>query len=190
MPSRLDGKPKTYDPKECFCCGRIYTPTGNCSKRCPECKLTGKRTPKIAGTCIICGGILDRNEVRRCLACRTRWSKAKLPGIGTGQNNPLGEDSPHYRSGIGLFKKYRKDKCERCSSTKFLCVHHKDEDRYHNSPDNLETLCKRCHQLEHDCTKNIVDISKSPEARKRLSNFAKNRTDLARDSLGRYKGSK
>ena len=41
-----------------------------------------------------------------------------------------------------------KHKCVKCGSTKGLCVHHKKygEDITIN---DLQTLCKKCHQLEH-----------------------------------------
>ena len=39
--------------------------------------------------------------------------------------------------------------CNRCNSDKFICVHHKDENRKNNDITNLEVLCKRCHQLHH-----------------------------------------
>ena len=45
--------------------------------------------------------------------------------------------------------------CTRCQSGKNLLVHHKDEDRTNNDLSNLEVLCRRCHQMEHECWKNL-----------------------------------
>lgn len=47
-----------------------------------------------------------------------------------------------------------KQKCSRCGKTKNLVVHHKDRlgrgnKNPNNALDNLETVCKRCHLLEH-----------------------------------------
>jgi 5-methylcytosine-specific restriction enzyme A len=43
--------------------------------------------------------------------------------------------------------------CERCyelgNITAAALVHHKDHDPHNNDPDNLESLCVRCHQREH-----------------------------------------
>lgn len=39
--------------------------------------------------------------------------------------------------------------CERCSSIKYLCVHHKDRNQDNDEFSNLEILCKRCHTKEH-----------------------------------------
>jgi 5-methylcytosine-specific restriction endonuclease McrA len=40
----------------------------------------------------------------------------------------------------------RKDKCEKCGTTKNLNIDHKDGNRSNNNPDNLETLCWPCHK--------------------------------------------
>lgn len=41
--------------------------------------------------------------------------------------------------------KNRKDHCERCGGTERLEIDHIDSDRSNNNPDNLQTLCKNCH---------------------------------------------
>lgn len=47
--------------------------------------------------------------------------------------------------------------CQRCGLRAVL-VHHKDGDRSNSSIDNLEPLCKRCHQvLIHDCANNLPE---------------------------------
>jgi predicted DNA-binding protein YlxM (UPF0122 family) len=54
-----------------------------------------------------------------------------------------------WETGICGYRKFKKDKCERCQSTKYLIVHHKDENRKNNIISNLETLCRSCHQAHH-----------------------------------------
>jgi hypothetical protein len=39
--------------------------------------------------------------------------------------------------------------CERCGSTRFIDVHHKNRDELDNAPENLERLCRSCHHREH-----------------------------------------
>lgn len=46
-------------------------------------------------------------------------------------------------------KKFRLSRCERCSQTSGLHVHHKDKDWTNNDIGNLETLCQKCHLQEH-----------------------------------------
>jgi uncharacterized Zn-finger protein len=60
----------------------------------------------------------------------------------------------HYRT--GKYVDYRKlafdkleNKCNRCSTTIALVVHHIDRNRENNSLLNLEILCSNCHYLEH-----------------------------------------
>lgn len=84
-----------------------------------------------------------------------RHGKFKNPGVGSG-GNQKGEKNPNYKTGIGTYSKnafeYYGRKCNRCNSEQNLLVHHKDENRTNNSIENLEVLCKRCHQ-EHHCVR-------------------------------------
>lgn len=76
-----------------------------------------------------------------------------------------GEESPFYTDGISNFIYYRrslKDKYKECSECcKDLTnagryewvVHHIDHNRKNNNLSNFTILCKRCHQLEHECHK-------------------------------------
>lgn len=69
--------------------------------------------------------------------------------------------SSHYNE----YSIHKKDSCERCNEwggierdkdgwiirkkRNRLTVHHKDRDVENNEPDNLETLCHKCHTEEH-----------------------------------------
>lgn len=84
--------------------------------------------------------------------------RIQKPGVGTG-GNQLGKDNHMYKNGIKDYQKrafahYGK-KCGRCGSTKNILAHHRDEDRTNNEIENLEVLCKRCHQ-EHHCTRDPI----------------------------------
>lgn len=82
-------------------------------------------------------------------------------------NHYRGKESPCYKTGIGFFFAYRRSLkgkpkfCNRCgkdltNANRYTwCLHHIDHDRTHNTIDNFELLCKRCHQLEHSCKENI-----------------------------------
>lgn len=54
----------------------------------------------------------------------------------------------------------KENKCERCSSVKNLLVHHKNRDILKNDQDNLETLCKSCHEKEHSACSWIARYEK------------------------------
>lgn len=82
-------------------------------------------------------------------------------------NHYRGKENPQYKYGAGEFARIRADlkekigKCERCGKDLRNAghyewvVHHKNHNHYDNSEGNFELLCKRCHQLEHECRKNI-----------------------------------
>jgi len=46
-------------------------------------------------------------------------------------------------------------KCEECSSSKWLVVHHIDHNRKNNTFENFIVLCESCHSLVHRRIKNI-----------------------------------
>lgn len=80
-----------------------------------------------------------------------------------GNYDQAGPKNNHWRGGVSpsyyqkiAYAHYGRV-CQRCGEPAVL-VHHKDEDRGNNEVDNLEPLCKRCHQvLIHDCTKNLPE---------------------------------
>ena len=102
---------------------------------------------------------------------RTRNYRIKLGtikiGVGKGHANDSGDQDSQYKTGIRYFKKRRsvikseRRFCERCKKDLLSAgkgqwaVHHKDHNRKHNIDSNFELLCKRCHQLEHNCTNNL-----------------------------------
>lgn len=115
--------------------------------------------------CMKCDGeipIDKNNNAKFCSnKCRTsynsyKWclknNKFKKPGVGSG-GNQLGEDNHQYKTGIGTYNKkalaYYGHVCNRCKTNSNLVVHHIDEDRTNNNLNNLEVLCKKCHQNHH-----------------------------------------
>jgi ribosomal protein L13E len=107
----------------------------------------------------------ERKRRRREYMQTYRARKGKVVGVGKGGANKKGRDNPQYKTGMGEFVRLRDGmrktitECERCGkdlkdASRFeWCVHHIDHDRTNNVRENLEMLCKRCHQLEHECHK-------------------------------------
>ena len=95
------------------------------------------------------------NNQKRCVPCREMNSKLCAKELHKRSYERKGytlkgADHHNYKSGIGLYKKLRKPNCEFCDvATKNLCVHHIDENRSNNKPDNLATLCRSCHVVIH-----------------------------------------
>ncbi len=102
---------------------------------------------------------------------RYRRRKAEAEGrshrvdIGKGGGQMKGKDSPSYKNGIKYFhdnaKRIKDERrcCEECgkdlsTANRYQwCVHHIDHDRTNNDDSNFQLLCKRCHQIEHECWK-------------------------------------
>jgi hypothetical protein len=135
--------------KECKTCGCAFTATGPAGKYCPSCWTAGEDDRK------------RKNRAATAAWC-ARNGKIKKPGSGKGGNVAKGSDNPHYKHGWYIADRLRpqikaRGYCERC--TKDLrevnrwmwVVHHRDHNHANNVIENLELLCKRCHQIEHEC---------------------------------------
>ena len=108
-------------------------PTGQNCKRCPACKRE------------------HALEVSKERWHRT-YAKKGYNQAGANNNAWAGGSSPPVYQKLA-FDHYGKV-CQRCGVEAVL-VHHKDEDRHNSDIDNLEPLCKRCHQLHHGCVQNL-----------------------------------
>jgi len=123
-------------------------------------------------TCKKCGDTFQKemksSYVWYCEDCRKKRNveinmaakKRKHPeteiGVGSGNStrNKSHYNHPSFKTGIQAYRNIYKDahkdiKCELCGSTKYLCVHHLDHNRYNNDISNLQCLCKSCHQKHH-----------------------------------------
>jgi hypothetical protein len=125
--------------KVCERCQIVYSPKGTAQRYCDSCRIL----------------------VRKEATIKQQIKKGVQVGIGSGNAQGTGKEHHTYKNGIGSYRKIAKENkspfCEQCltpidfSNHYKWCVHHKDHDRTNNELDNLELLCKRCHQIEHDC---------------------------------------
>lgn len=56
-----------------------------------------------------------------------------------------GQKPVNFKTGIWGYRKFLKEECFNCQSTKNLIVHHLDQNRNNNNPENLRTVCAKCH---------------------------------------------
>lgn len=137
--------------KICIDCLELYPARGTNSKYCLKCLDI----------------ITKIKQCERQQRYRIKNGLIKKSGVGSG-GNQLGSDNHRYKTGIysnfvseGKKMKEEIGSCERCgkslkdSTPSEWCCHHKDHDRTHNERSNYELLCKRCHQLEHNCESNL-----------------------------------
>lgn len=137
-------------------------------KPCRRCKALFIPAGPAGLYCSPCGGIQKQEASRRAVRARPSYK-------GTGRGAPRGEKHPLFRHGRWTYQtvareiKTTRGECERCKkdlleATHYLwCVHHRDHDPYNYHVENLELLCKRCHQVEHECYKRLEGATTIPK---------------------------
>lgn len=137
--------------KECLDCKTLFNQRGPNHKRCDICADKAR------------------------LSSMNKWYYIhKKPGPGSG--GKLETENQNYKHGLSVFRRWAKERlkslnycCERCgqsidASTRGTWAgHHKDHNRSNNIKSNLEVLCKRCHQVEHECWRAFQGVTTIPE---------------------------
>ena len=127
-------------PKQCIACATVYTPKGNAAKFCEDCATF-------------------RTAVMARYHSKTRHARVgRNVGVGSGGANRHTSETATvstYRK-VFLTRLYinQKGLCFDCKGSfpeSALLVHHIDHNRDNNKIDNLQLVCKRCHQIEHEC---------------------------------------
>lgn len=114
-----------------------------------------------------------------CIRCEDmfepRYPKSKICKGCSRRGMPRGEGHWNYKDGSYTYETIRKELketlryCNRCkkdlleATHYFWAVHHINHDHYDNRPENLELLCKSCHQIEHDCHKAFESVTTIPK---------------------------
>ena len=135
--------------KICTDCGHTYKASGPAGKYCEDCTPKRKERQKL------------KNRIRA-------EKRRRREGRRIGRGQLAGEEHSNYKHGYYVAqtqsKKYKEmveHLCERCGKDLTQanrwewCMHHKDHNHANHHLDNLELLCKRCHQLDHKCIDNL-----------------------------------
>lgn len=99
--------------------------------------------------CETCGTMMERKRwaggrLEEVQAFRVRrFCNPQCAGPGLTKPNPAMK-SYHYRA-----RKMIGPACVECGTAETLQVHHLDRNPANNSPENLMTLCRRCHAIWH-----------------------------------------
>lgn len=117
----------------CKRCGKEYKATGSRQLVCTDCCIPYNR----------------EESLRRYYEAKAKGKKQKQWDGDYKGYNQKGKNNNNYTYGLGMYRQYKKSKCEICGSTENLLVHHRDHNRKNNEPENLQTVCKRCHQIHH-----------------------------------------
>ena len=139
--------------KNCKVCGVVFIGTGPAALYCDVHVVDAKAA-------------LAKKAREKVAKIRADSGRIKMPGVGKGGNPYYGKDNPSYKHGYYMPESLRKDIklrrfCERCDldlqdvSRWMWCMHHRDHNHCNNEIENLELLCKKCHQIEHQCHRNF-----------------------------------
>lgn len=123
--------------RQCLSCWTMFQPKGNAAKFCKDCAEFRQAVSR-------------RNDSRN-----QTLRRGGTPGVGSGGMNEGDCHDQKYRQWY-LMDVYREQQgqCAECwvdLSPQTMLLHHKDHDRKNNSRHNFAGVCKRCHQIEHQC---------------------------------------
>lgn len=138
-------------------CGTVFAPTGQNHKYCTK-------------ACNYNFSVLDgkQKEYRD----RANVKMGIRVGIGSGGTTEKGKLNPNYTNGLHAFRNYARElirlgvPCNKCNvdlrnATRWQwCGHHKDHNRNNNDLNNLEILCKKCHQVHHESHLNFSKVQR------------------------------
>lgn len=142
-PTYIKNFSKPKNKIKCEYC-QIYFITGNISRHRVACK----DNPANLISCMAC----NKSFVPKYKGVVTCSHSCSNTYFRTGPNNGNWK-STSYRT---TCFHYHKKECVVCGENKIVTVHHLDEDRKNNSPDNLIPLCPTHHQYWHSRHKEDV----------------------------------
>ena len=112
--------------------------------------------------------VLEREaEPRFCAHCGTELFRKRFNGrledlsvfhrrrfcslsCANSKDRPLTKHGYSWRA-----RKLLKQNCEACDTTRQLHAHHVDQDKANNTPENIQTLCKFCHDFWHSTARRL-----------------------------------
>jgi hypothetical protein len=150
--------------KKCIICNKSYetivsykskikTARKTCSDDCRYIIISHSQSkPKKDHQCKHCNKIFSdepsRNRIFCSVKCKAKWQSKNL----LGKNNPNWKPYNPLRSADRTIRRHiliKRQSCEKCNTYQNLQIHHIDQNRANNSPENLLLLCQYCHANEH-----------------------------------------
>lgn len=133
IPNLVNARKAALKKISCKHCNKLYSKT-NIKKHETACKCN----PNNIKICPVCETKYSKNSKTCSYACANTLFRS-------GTNNGNWKDSS-YRS---TCFKYHKKECIICGENKIVTVHHFDENRNNNNPENLIPLCPTHHHYCH-----------------------------------------
>ncbi len=96
--------------------------------------------------CEWCGKLMERPRFANGkLEAPTMFARRRFCSLSCAASKPsANKNTLHKRA-----RKLRALRCEACLTTKRLQAHHLDQDVQNNAANNIQTLCKYCHDFWH-----------------------------------------
>mgnify|MGYP003587658076 CR=1 FL=1 len=101
--------------------------------------------------CELCGAAMLRKNYRGRLEDLSAFQRRRFCSLRCA--NMRGDLTKHGYSWRA--RKFLKEKCEACGAARLLNAHHIDQDLRNNSSENIQTLCKHCHDFWHSTAKRL-----------------------------------
>jgi hypothetical protein len=98
--------------------------------------------------CATCGTTMLRKRFSGVLEDLATFRRRRFCSLSCANTRP----TVGYHGNSWRARKHLKANCEVCGSDYMLAAHHKDEDRNNNTPENIQTLCVKCHAHIHHGT--------------------------------------
>jgi len=127
-----------------------------------------KRVVEASKPCEQCGIPMSRKRYGGTLECNLAFSRRKFCSLScAGVRKRLTKHGYSWRA-----RKHLKASCEACGERRQLHAHHIDQDITNNPPENIQTLCKWCHNFHHSTAKRLgLSIAGRMVSRKSLPEF-------------------
>ena len=110
-----------------------------------------ERRPEEAKFCECCGAEMLRKRFSGRLEDLSAFKKRRFCSLSCANTRTdLTKHGYSWRA-----RKHLKSCCEACSYTRALQAHHIDQDKTNNDPENIQTLCKHCHNFWHTTAKRL-----------------------------------
>ena len=101
--------------------------------------------------CERCGTPMWRKRYGTTLEDLSAWNKRRFCSLSCANTRDrLTKHGYSWRA-----RKHLKTACEGCGETRRLQAHHVDQDITNNEPQNIQTLCKWCHDFLHSTAKRL-----------------------------------
>ena len=129
---------------------------------CRECGAAFTKKARKAFYCETCG---KKVRSRREMEKRAAADPHVALGVGSG-GNQYGENNHQFKDGLSNYRgNFLRDNpqqrcCEICGDDRNIVIHHLDQNRRNNKPENLIMLCKSCHAKVH---RNVRHLGVVPE---------------------------